>query len=223
MSDAMQTIYAGSRARLRKRQAGSRRRRSLGPRGPDIIYYLLCIIQIAIHPRLVILLASGLSHSLSYQLTQFNANGSTQQRRLHINYRRGAAHDKGCYGNSSGFRSVDTEGGTSRQNEMLCPPSLPTPNTFYFPEKTFGTSRGSSQMPSHKDPSSQINVISTNGDEITHTRDPSRCPDCHPPRERRKYTEIIKSHSGGSMAAHKFCSCHFRGCLSLPLFCSFLQ
>lgn len=78
MSDAMQTIYAGSRARLHKRQPGSKCRRSLGPRGPDIIYYLLCIIQIAIHPRLVILLASGLSHSLSYQLTQFNANGSTQ-------------------------------------------------------------------------------------------------------------------------------------------------
>lgn len=55
------------------------------PRGPDIIYYLLCIIQIAIHPQLVILLASGLSHSLSYQLTQFNANGSTQERCLHIN------------------------------------------------------------------------------------------------------------------------------------------
>lgn len=48
------------------------------PGGPDIIYYLLCIIQIAIHPQLVIPLASGLSHSLSYQLTQFNANGSTQ-------------------------------------------------------------------------------------------------------------------------------------------------
>lgn len=54
-------------------------------RGPDIIYYLLCIIQIVIHPQLVILLASGLSHSLPYQLTQFNANGSTQERRLHIN------------------------------------------------------------------------------------------------------------------------------------------
>lgn len=59
--------------------------RAADPWGPDIIYYLLCIIQIAIHPQLVILLASGLSHSLSYQLTQFNANGSAQERRLHIN------------------------------------------------------------------------------------------------------------------------------------------
>lgn len=175
-----------------KRQAGSKRRRSLGPRGPDIIYYLLCIIQIAIHPRLVILLASGLSHSLSYQLTQSS---------------------------SSGLRRVDTD--TDGGRACFAPP--PTPNTFYFPEKMFGTSWGSSQMPSHKDPSSQINVISTNGDEITHTRDPSRRPDCHPPRQRRKHTEIIKSHSGGSMAAHKFCPCHFRECSSLPLFCSFLQ
>lgn len=113
------------------------------------------------------------------------------------------------------------KGETWRQNQNALSP--PPPHTFYFPEKMFGTSWGSSQMPSHKDPSSQINVISTNGDEITHTRDPSRRPDCHPPRQRRKHTEIIKSHSGGSMAAHKFCSCHFRGRLSLPLFCSFLQ
>lgn len=109
------------------------------------------------------------------------------------------------------------------EGKIKCFAPPPTPNTFYFPEKMFGTWWGSSQMSSHKDPSSQINVISTNGDEITHTRDPSRRPDCHPPRQRRKYTEIIKSHSGGSMAAHKFCSCHFRGCLSLPLFCSFHQ
>lgn len=52
-------------------------------------------------------------------------------------------------------------------------------------------------------PSSQINVISTNGDEISHTRDPFRRPDCHPPHQRwEENTEIIKSSSGGSMAAH---------------------
>lgn len=32
----------------------------------------------------------------------------------------------------------------------------------------------------------------------------------HPPRQQRKYTEIIKSHSRGSMTAYKFCSCHFQ-------------
>lgn len=72
------------------------------------------------------------------------------------------------------------------------------------PCKAFGTWWGFIQMPPHEASSSQINVISTNGDEISHTRDPFRRPDCHPPHQRweRKNTEIIKSRSGGSMAAH---------------------
>lgn len=84
------------------------------------------------------------------------------------------------------------------------------PHSFYVPERLLAPSRVSNQMLSHKDPSSQINVISTNGDEMPSTQNPSWHPDCHPPRQQRKYTEIIKSHSRGSMTAYKFCSCHFQ-------------
>lgn len=72
-------------------------------------------------------------------------------------------------------------------------------------------------MPSQEDPTSQINVIPTNGDEITYTQNPFWQLDCNPLRLQRKYTEIIKSHSRGSMTAYKFCSSHLQGCLSLPL------
>lgn len=57
------------------------------------------------------------------------------------------------------------------------------------PCQAFGTWWGSIQMPPHEASSSQINVISTNGDEINHTRDPFRRPDCHPPHQRWEKTQ----------------------------------
>lgn len=91
MPDGTKAIYIrAAGADPRKRQATNAE--SCGPQRPDIIYYLLCIIQTAIHLQLVILLASGLSHSLSYQLTRFNANGSTQKQCLHINYWQRVVH-----------------------------------------------------------------------------------------------------------------------------------
>lgn len=102
MPDVIQTIYTQAAGPIPAKDSLQMQTAvSSAPLRPDIIYYLLCIIQIAIHLQLVILLASGLSHSLSYQLTRFNANGSTQKQCLHINYWQSVVHDKSYYGNSA--------------------------------------------------------------------------------------------------------------------------
>lgn len=47
----------------------------------------------------------------------------------------------------------------------------------------------------------------------------TRLPPTMSTEEEEKSTEIIKSHSSGSIAAYKLCSCHLQGYLSLQFSC----
>lgn len=84
MPDVMWTLY--EEPVMIPVKDSSKGSQSSGPLGAAVINDLLCLIQTAAVPGSSFCFHQGPSPSLSDRLTQFNANGSTQERRLHINY-----------------------------------------------------------------------------------------------------------------------------------------